>query len=189
MSKYLDSDGLLYFWQKVKTLVTNNKYVHPTYTAKDNGLYKITVDGTGHVNGTTPVVKTDITALGVPAQDTTYGEATTTADGLMSSTDKTRLDTLASQGGAVVISMSGTLLASGWSSSAPYTQTISIASMTNTMTPNVDITLSGTSATDIARLEAWGYIGRLVSGDGVLTATCYESKPSVDLPIELKEVS
>lgn len=49
-----------------------NKYVHPSYTAQKSGLYKVTVDGTGHVSATTAVAKADITALGIPAQDTTY---------------------------------------------------------------------------------------------------------------------
>lgn len=69
-----------------------NKYIHPSYTSKTSGLYKITVDGTGHVNAATAVIKSDITALGIPGQDTTYGVATTSTNGLMSSIDKTRLD-------------------------------------------------------------------------------------------------
>ena len=49
-----------------------NNYVHPTYTAKSSGLYKITVDATGHVSAAAAVTKTDITALGIPSSDTTY---------------------------------------------------------------------------------------------------------------------
>ena len=49
-----------------------NAYTHPSYTAKSSGLYKITVDNSGHVSGATAVAKSDITALGIPAQDTTY---------------------------------------------------------------------------------------------------------------------
>ena len=56
---------------------TDTVYTHPTYTSKANGLYKITVDNTGHVSGTNSVSKADITALGIPAQDTTYSEAGT----------------------------------------------------------------------------------------------------------------
>lgn len=56
---------------------TDTVYTHPTYTAKTNGLYKITVDSTGHVSGTNSVSKADITALGIPAQDTTYDGAGT----------------------------------------------------------------------------------------------------------------
>ena len=49
---------------------TDTKYTHPTYTSKSSGLYKITVDGTGHVSATAAVKKSDITALGIPSQDT-----------------------------------------------------------------------------------------------------------------------
>lgn len=69
-----------------------NKYVHPSYTAKISGLYKVTVDATGHVSAVAAVTKDDITALGIPGQDTTYPEATTAKAGLMSATDKSKLD-------------------------------------------------------------------------------------------------
>jgi hypothetical protein len=69
-----------------------NKYVHPSYTAKTSGLYKVTVDATGHVSAVAAVTKDDITALGIPGQDTTYPEATTTKAGLMSAADKSKLD-------------------------------------------------------------------------------------------------
>ena len=69
-----------------------NKYVHPTHTAAASGLYKTTVDEEGHVTDTIPVTKDDITGLGIPAQDTTYDEATTAKAGLMSAADKTKLD-------------------------------------------------------------------------------------------------
>ena len=42
---------------------TFNKYTHPTYTSKTSGLYKITVDSTGHVSDTAAVAKGDIPAL------------------------------------------------------------------------------------------------------------------------------
>lgn len=47
-----------------------NKYTHPSYTAKTSGLYKVTVDSTGHVSATTAVTKADITGLGIPGADT-----------------------------------------------------------------------------------------------------------------------
>ena len=72
-----------------------NNYSHPTYTTRTSGLYKITVDGTGHVSGATAVSKNDITALGIPSTNTTYSNATTSADGLMSSEDKTKLNGIA----------------------------------------------------------------------------------------------
>lgn len=162
---YLDYDGLLYFWQKIKEkinakqdavsgkgLSTNdyttdektklaniesgaNNYTHPSHTAYSNGFYTFTVDALGHVTSATKVVKSDITALGIPSEnttysvmtgstsakagtsglvpapvagkqgsflrgdgtwatpdDTTYSVATTAENGLMSSSDKTKLD-------------------------------------------------------------------------------------------------
>lgn len=68
-------------------------YTHPTYTETQEGFYKVTVDKQGHVTTTTAVVKEDITNLGIPAQDTTYTDATTTKSGLMSATDKIALNT------------------------------------------------------------------------------------------------
>lgn len=72
-----------------------NKYVHASHTAHNSGLYKVTVDAEGHVSNAVAVTKGDITGLGIPAQDTTYGDATTGASGLMSAADKKKLDSVA----------------------------------------------------------------------------------------------
>ena len=76
------SDGTTYkrFSQTEKTKLSGiaegaNKYTHPSYTAKTKGLYKITVDATGHVS--------EVEEVGV---------ASTTADGLMSKTDKANIN-------------------------------------------------------------------------------------------------
>ena len=49
-----------------------NKYVHPTGEAanKTLGLYKVATDATSHVKQVAAVTKADITALGIPAQNT-----------------------------------------------------------------------------------------------------------------------
>lgn len=47
-----------------------NNYVHPSHTAYAEGLYKMTVNVLGHVTKATSVTKGDITALGIPGQDT-----------------------------------------------------------------------------------------------------------------------
>ena len=61
-----------------------NNYTHPTHTAHESGLYKVTVDAQGHVSDAEAATKEDITNLGIPGQDTTYQKATAEADGLMS---------------------------------------------------------------------------------------------------------
>lgn len=71
-------------------------YTHPAHTAKASGLYKVTVDAEGHVSAAEAVTKTDITGLGIPAQDTTYSDVTAGgASGLMTGADKTKLDGIA----------------------------------------------------------------------------------------------
>ena len=87
------------FTSEEKTKLANidaeaNKYVHPIYDSHTKGLYKIAVDNTGHVNSVSEVTKADITGLGIPSQDTTYGEATTSTAGLMSASDKSKLNGL-----------------------------------------------------------------------------------------------
>ena len=64
---------------------TNTVYTHPSYTSRSSGLYKITVDSTGHVSAATAVSKSDITALGIPGSDTntTYSIATASTAGLV----------------------------------------------------------------------------------------------------------
>lgn len=49
-------------------------------SAFSSGLYKITTNSEGHVTAATAVEKSDITGLGIPAQDTTY-ESKTAASG------------------------------------------------------------------------------------------------------------
>lgn len=77
----------------------NTAYQHATKkgAAFASGLYKITTNDQGHVTAAAKVTKSDITALGIPGQDTntTYGVATQSSNGLMSSTDKKNLDNLA----------------------------------------------------------------------------------------------
>ena len=78
----------------------NTAYQHATAkgSAFASGLYKITTNAQGHVTAATAVTKSDITALGIPGQDTntTYGVASSSANGLMSAADKAKLDGIAS---------------------------------------------------------------------------------------------
>ena len=78
----------------------NTAYQHAAAkgSAFASGLYKITTNSQGHVTAATAVTKSDITALGIPGQDTntTYGVASSSANGLMSAADKAKLDGIAS---------------------------------------------------------------------------------------------
>lgn len=94
------ADGLMSAADKAKLdgiQAGASSYTHPTHPAHASGLYKVAVDSLGHVSSATAVTKSDITALGIPAQDTntTYGAATANAAGLMSAADKKKLDGIA----------------------------------------------------------------------------------------------
>ena len=77
------ASGVMTYKQKVKLdgiAVNANNYVHPSYTSTPTkALYKINVDGFGHVSGYTEVTKADITNLGIPG-------SAPTVDAVMSET-------------------------------------------------------------------------------------------------------
>lgn len=82
----------------------------------------------------------------------------------------------------------GTLTSSGWSGSAPFTQTVTISGLLSTDYPFVDIDLSNVSNAQSV-IEAWNMVGRVtVSGNNTVVAYCYEEKPTVDIPIVFKVV-
>ena len=76
----------------VKTKV----YLPENFTALSHGLYKITTNSNGAVTLGEAVTKEDLVALGLPGQDTTYQDATASKSGLMSASDKTKLNGIAS---------------------------------------------------------------------------------------------
>lgn len=88
----------------------NIAYTHATAkgSAFSSGLYKITTNDQGHVTAATAVAKSDITRLGIPAQDTTYSAATTSEAGLMSASDKSKLDEITPSADSVSFSAGAT---------------------------------------------------------------------------------
>ena len=80
------------------------------------------------------------------------------------------------------------LPASGWSGSAPYTQTVSVPGMTADWVPGVpSLAFYGTvDVTElITKTEALGCIKMITSADGTLTFTAPEDKPSASLTLRV----
>ena len=75
-----------------------------------------------------------------------------------------------------------------WSGSGPYTQTISVDGILSTDNPIIDVTLSDDTAFSKTILEAWRNVSRIVTSDGTITVYCYDSAPTVSIPIQLKVV-
>lgn len=84
------------------------------------------------------------------------------------------------------LTATATLLASGWSSSAPYTQTFTVAELLATDMPHVSPVYSDTTETAIAQQEAWAVVSKAVAADGTITFSCFEDKPTTDILIQVE---
>jgi hypothetical protein len=84
--------------------------------------------------------------------------------------------------------LTATLNTSDWTGAeAPFAQIQAVSGILATDVPIVDVVLSGDWEVDEARLEAWGYIYRIVTSNSFITAYARE-KPKVALPLQLKVV-
>lgn len=89
---------------------------------------------------------------------------------------------------ATTETLKGILLASGWSESAPFMQTVTIEGMLSEDYPFVDINLSDVEDPQKA-IEGWNMVGRVtVDSDHTIIAYCYEEAPTVDIPVVFKVV-
>lgn len=88
-----------------------------------------------------------------------------------------------------ILERSATLLASGWSAEAPYTQTVSADGVLASDSPFVDLNLAAVvDAEEMSALaDAWSLVLKATSGAGTLTATASDV-PEVDIPIKIKVV-
>lgn len=80
------------------------------------------------------------------------------------------------------------LSASGWSDTAPYTQTVAVEGMTEDWVPGVPVlALGGAVEVDalLAATEALGCIKMITSAEGSLTFTAPEDKPAAALTLRV----
>lgn len=76
-----------------------------------------------------------------------------------------------------------TLPASGWSASAPYTQSVALEGILAADCPHYGVVYSGNWE---AEKEAFSLVDKLETGENTLTFTCYEEKPECDLILQLE---
>lgn len=78
--------------------------------------------------------------------------------------------------------------ASGWKESGVggYTQGITVADILATDTPHYGAVLSGTIENQLAQKEAFALVDDLDTANNVVTLTCLEDKPTIDLTIQLE---
>lgn len=80
----------------------------------------------------------------------------------------------------------------GWSSTAPYTQTVALAGATGADDEQPEIFMnvpsSITSDNAEAYVEAFGYITKYDTGVNVITATAMYEKPTADVTVDVKGI-
>lgn len=77
-----------------------------------------------------------------------------------------------------------TLSASGWSGSGPYTQTVPVAGVTPKKSPHITPVYPGIAADARALKDAAGAVSYAKPGEGTVTFTCLDEKPSVNIQIQ-----
>lgn len=82
--------------------------------------------------------------------------------------------------------VTATLSASGWSSSAPYSQSVTVAGLTDAKRAHAHPVYSGTLETDLAIKEACGCVSYAKRSGTTVTFYCLEEKPTANIPIEVE---
>ena len=82
-----------------------------------------------------------------------------------------------------------TILASGWSSSAPYTYDLEVEGVTDQDDYEIiGFEPTGTAETDSAIKEALAYITYGTTSENTITLVAVDNKPTVNIPIVIRKV-
>lgn len=87
---------------------------------------------------------------------------------------------------AKTIAKTATLTATGWSASAPYTQSVTVSGLTDTKRAMAYPVYGSNTAINLALKEACGMVSFASRSGSVLTFTCLEDKPTVNIPITVE---
>ena len=79
-----------------------------------------------------------------------------------------------------------TLPASGWSNSAPYTQTVTVTSISADNMPIVDLKYSDTEDNWDSEEKAFACLTKITTANGSITTVCRKEKPTVDFTIQMR---
>lgn len=185
-----------YLWTRV-TLAFNTGSPVTSYSVSRMGI-----DGTGAVSTVCGVAPNSsgnviLSASDVGALATSGGEMT--GDIVMSggqivglrapmgdadAANKSYVDTALSS--AKTVSVSATLTVAGWTGSAPYVQSVTVTGLTDAKRAMVYPVYGSDTPTNIALKEACGMVSFASRSGSVMTFTCLEDKPAVDIPITVE---
>lgn len=138
--------------------------------------YVISTDGLldrsgGTMTGDIAMGGNNVTGLGAPSDN---------AD----AANKSYVDT--SLTSVKTVSVSATLTAAGWTGSAPYVQSVTIAGLTDAKKAIAYPVYGSGTAANLALKEACGMVSFASRSGSTLTFTCLEDKPTVDIPVTVE---
>lgn len=91
------------------------------------------------------------------------------------------------EGKADTTTLKATILASAFEeTTAPYTQKIKVEGILETDNPVVGVVFDDSTSLALKQRDAWGSVHRITCTDDEITVYCFEDKPLVDIPIQLK---
>lgn len=146
---------------------------------------KITYDSKGLVTS-----GADLSASDIPDISATYETKSNKSDSYTQSssstyaTSKALVDGLATK--AALARFTATI-GTSWTeeSTGLYTQEVTIEGISETDTPTVDLVLSNDVTTAKAQMDAWANISRVTTSTGKIKVYCYDTYPTVSIPIQL----
>jgi hypothetical protein len=132
----------------------------------------------------------NLTDSGKKASDVVSDASYVHTDNNYTTAEKTKLGGIATGATAnTVLDTSCTLAVADWTgASAPYTQTVNVTGVLATDKAWVDLSVSSTVSTGLDEIDDWALISKIESGNGTLTFSCYEDKPTVALTANVKVV-
>ena len=100
-----------------------------------------------------------------------------------------RANIAAGTSNVVILNATATFTSGGWTTNAPYTQSVTITGLTADDTPIIDFDYSSATTENYTNLQDnYNKVLRFTSGTNSITAYCYDSIPTIDVKINIKVV-
>lgn len=164
--------------ENVGAVESNNKITGETKC-------KITYDAKGLVTS-----GEDLTSADIPDISQTYETKSNKSDSFTNSSSTTYTTTKALVDGLVTKSefkRYTATIGTSWiqGENNEYTQEVSIDGILGADTPTIDLILSDNIEMAKSQIEAWSYISRITTSAGKIKIYCYDSSPTIEIPVQI----
>lgn len=100
-----------------------------------------------------------------------------------------RANIAAGTSNVVILNATATFTSGGWTTTAPYTQSVTVTGLTADDIPIIDFDYSSATTENYTNLQDnYNKVLRFTSGTNSITAYCYDSVPTIDVKINIKAV-